>query len=99
MKDQFANYVIQKLLDVTSGEQRANLVSKITPHLQALKKYSYGKHLASIEKLMYASAKGNEGSDLKDSKENGKYDSTEVVLDKKENLKEVTGVEQSSKSA
>lgn len=55
MKDQFANYVIQKLLDVTSGQQRDNLVLKITPHLQALKKYSYGKHLVSIEKLMYLS--------------------------------------------
>ncbi|KAK7206763.1 armadillo-type protein [Myxozyma melibiosi] len=55
MKDQFANYVIQKLLDVTNGQQRDNLVLKITPHLQALKKYSYGKHLVSIEKLMYLS--------------------------------------------
>ncbi|KAK9240585.1 armadillo-type protein [Lipomyces kononenkoae] len=55
MKDQFANYVIQKLLDVTDGQQRDNLVSKIMPHLQALKKYSYGKHLVSIEKLMYLS--------------------------------------------
>ncbi|KAK9467173.1 armadillo-type protein [Lipomyces arxii] len=55
MKDQFANYVIQKLLDVTSGQQRDDLVSKIMPNLQALKKYSYGKHLVSIEKLMYLS--------------------------------------------
>ncbi|KAK9322463.1 armadillo-type protein [Lipomyces orientalis] len=55
MKDQFANYVIQKLLDVTEGQQRDNLVSKIMPHLQTLKKYSYGKHLVSIEKLMYLS--------------------------------------------
>ncbi|KAK9488899.1 armadillo-type protein [Lipomyces starkeyi] len=55
MKDQFANYVIQKLLDVTEGQQRDDLVSKIMPHLQSLKKYSYGKHLVSIEKLMYLS--------------------------------------------
>ncbi|KAK9480449.1 armadillo-type protein [Lipomyces japonicus] len=59
MKDQFANYVIQKLLDVTDGKQRDDLVSKITPHLQALKKYSYGKHLVSIEKLLYLSGGEN----------------------------------------
>jgi hypothetical protein len=47
MKDQFGNYVIQKLLDVTEGEQRAQLVAKIKPQLLALKRYTYGKHLAS----------------------------------------------------
>ncbi|KAI8844773.1 Pumilio1 in complex with Cyclinb reverse Rna [Chytridium lagenaria] len=39
MKDQFANYVVQKMLDV--------------PHLQSLKKYTYGKHLISkVERMM-----------------------------------------------
>lgn len=52
MKDQFANYVIQKLLDVTKGEQHDRLVEAIKPHLQHLKKFTYGKHLASIEKLI-----------------------------------------------
>jgi hypothetical protein len=47
MKDGFGNYVIQKLLDVTEGEQRAELVAKIKPQLLALKRYTYGKHLAS----------------------------------------------------
>ncbi|KAK9463383.1 armadillo-type protein [Lipomyces oligophaga] len=55
MKDQYANYVIQKLLDVTKDQQREDLVAKIIPHLQSLKKFSYGKHLASIEKLLYVS--------------------------------------------
>jgi hypothetical protein len=51
MKDGFGNYVIQKLLDVTEGEQRAQLVAKIKPQLLALKRYTYGKHLASSTSL------------------------------------------------
>lgn len=45
MKDQYANYVIQKMLDVVDDDQRELLVTKIKPHLQFLKKYTYGKHL------------------------------------------------------
>ncbi|KAF9916518.1 mRNA binding protein puf3 [Lobosporangium transversale] len=53
MKDQFANYVVQKMLDVVDGPQRDVLVTKIKPHLPSLKKYTYGKHLISkVEKLM-----------------------------------------------
>ncbi|KAJ3331588.1 mRNA binding protein puf3 [Blyttiomyces sp. JEL0837] len=53
MKDQFANYVVQKMLDVVDGEQRDLLIQKIKPHLQSLKKYTYGKHLiAKIEKMI-----------------------------------------------
>jgi NCAIR mutase (PurE)-related protein len=47
MKDQFANYVVQKLLDVASESQRIMLVTKIKPQLASLKKYTYGKHLIS----------------------------------------------------
>lgn len=52
IKDQYANYVIQKLLDVTTGQDHDRLVNAIRPHLQSLKKYAYGKHLVSIEKLL-----------------------------------------------
>ncbi|KAF9426385.1 Pumilio 2 [Entomortierella beljakovae] len=53
MKDQFANYVVQKMLDVVDGEQRDILVARIKPHLPSLKKYTYGKHLISkVERLM-----------------------------------------------
>jgi pumilio RNA-binding family len=45
MKDQFANYVVQKMLDVVDKDQHDLLISKIKPHLQSLKKYTYGKHL------------------------------------------------------
>ncbi|KAJ3202045.1 mRNA binding protein puf3, partial [Clydaea vesicula] len=53
MKDQFANYVIQKMLDVADGEQRETLVCRIRPNLPCLKKFAYGKHLISkIEKML-----------------------------------------------
>jgi len=53
MKDQFANYVIQKMLDVVDGDQREVLVERIKPHLSSLKKFTYGKHiLQRIEKMM-----------------------------------------------
>ncbi|KAJ3217720.1 mRNA binding protein puf3 [Dinochytrium kinnereticum] len=53
MKDQFANYVVQKMLDVVDGELRELLLHRIKPHLQSLKKYTYGKHLISkVERMM-----------------------------------------------
>ncbi|KAI8895622.1 armadillo-type protein [Globomyces pollinis-pini] len=53
MKDQFANYVVQKLLDVSTEPQRILLVTKIKPQLSSLKKYTYGKHLISkVEKFI-----------------------------------------------
>ncbi|KAI8974718.1 armadillo-type protein [Pilobolus umbonatus] len=52
MKDQYANYVVQKMLDVVDDEYRELLISRIKANLQSLKKYTYGKHLIQkIEKL------------------------------------------------
>lgn len=46
MKDQYANYVLQKMLDVVDdSEQRNLLVTKIRMHLHSVRKYTYGKHL------------------------------------------------------
>ncbi|KAG1466296.1 hypothetical protein G6F56_004714 [Rhizopus delemar] len=45
MKDQYANYVVQRLLDVVDESQREVLMDRIKPHLLSLKKYSYGKNL------------------------------------------------------
>ena len=56
MKDQYANYVIQKIIDVADNNQREILFQKIKPHLATLKKYSYGKHIISrIEKVTQSS--------------------------------------------
>ncbi|KAI9193305.1 ARM repeat-containing protein [Polychytrium aggregatum] len=49
MKDQYANYVVQKMLDVVDGDQKELLIQKIKPHLASLKKYTYGKHLIASE--------------------------------------------------
>lgn len=45
MKDQYANYVVQKMLDVAEPAQRKKLMQSIRPHVQALRKYTYGKHI------------------------------------------------------
>lgn len=53
MRDQFANYVVQKMLDVVDGEQRELLLSRMKPHFASLKKFTYGKHiLTKVEKLL-----------------------------------------------
>ncbi|KAI9149793.1 mRNA binding protein puf3 [Blastocladiella emersonii ATCC 22665] len=59
MKDQFANYVVQKMLDVVEGDQRIVLLTKIRPHLHSLKKFTYGKHLINkVEKLLVQTGLG-----------------------------------------
>lgn len=51
MKDQYANYVVQKMIDVAEPSQRKVLMHKIRPHISTLRKYTYGKHiLAKLEK-------------------------------------------------
>jgi hypothetical protein len=53
MKDQYANYVVQKILDVCDVDQREHLINQIRPHIVSLKKYTYGKHIiARLEKLI-----------------------------------------------
>ena len=52
MKDQFANYVIQKMIEVSDVQQRKALINKIRPHVANLRKFTYGKHiLAKLEKF------------------------------------------------
>lgn len=55
MKDQFANYVVQKVLETCDDQNRELILSRIKVHLNALKKYTYGKHIvARVEKLIAA---------------------------------------------
>lgn len=52
MKDQYANYVVQKMIDVSEPSQRKVLIRKIQPYVMHLRKYPYGKHiLAKLEKF------------------------------------------------
>lgn len=52
MKDQYANYVVQKMIDVSEPTQRKVLLHKIRPHMSSLRKYTYGKHIiAKLDKF------------------------------------------------
>uniref|UniRef100_A0A915C0K9 PUM-HD domain-containing protein n=1 Tax=Parascaris univalens TaxID=6257 RepID=A0A915C0K9_PARUN len=59
MKDQFANYVVQKMLDVADSAHRKKMMLAIKPHIPALRKYNYGKHI--ITKLEKYFQKQNGG--------------------------------------
>ncbi|KAG5599460.1 hypothetical protein H5410_030830 [Solanum commersonii] len=55
MNDQFANYVVQKVLENCDDQQLELILNRIKVHLNALKKYTYGKHIvARVEKLVAA---------------------------------------------
>ncbi|CAL9072478.1 unnamed protein product [Musa acuminata var. zebrina] len=55
MKDQFANYVVQKVLETCDDQNRELILSRIKVHLNALKRYTYGKHIVTrVEKLVAA---------------------------------------------
>ncbi|XVE68830.1 hypothetical protein DITRI_Ditri09bG0101500 [Diplodiscus trichospermus] len=53
MKDQFGNYVVQKVLETCDDQNLELILSRIKVHLNALKRYTYGKHIVSrVEKLI-----------------------------------------------
>lgn len=48
---QYANYVVQKMIDTSEATQRKLLMHKIKPHSASLRKYTYGKHIqAKLDK-------------------------------------------------
>jgi len=50
IKDQYANYVVQKMIDTAGDEDLSVLMSKIRSHISTLHKFAYGKHiLAKLE--------------------------------------------------
>ncbi|XP_074560713.1 pumilio homolog 5-like [Curcuma longa] len=54
MKDQFANYVVQKILETCTDKQREILLNRVKVHLSALKKYTYGKHIVTRIEQTYS---------------------------------------------
>lgn len=51
MKDQYANYVIQKIVELSDDQQRYWLFEVMKPHLTAIRRLTYGKHIiACIER-------------------------------------------------
>ncbi|CDH59003.1 mrna binding protein pumilio [Lichtheimia corymbifera JMRC:FSU:9682] len=68
MKDQYANYVLQKMLDtVDDSQQRDILVNRIKTHLHSVRKYTYGKHLTQkVEKLLPLTTQAQENKQDKE---------------------------------
>ena len=57
MKDQYANYVVQKMLDMAESNQKKMMIQKMKPHITTLKRYTYGKHIISkLEKMFQLTA-------------------------------------------
>lgn len=56
MKDQFGNYVIQKLIQHLEGPDRDALVEEMKPHFAGLKKLSTGRQITALERLMLATS-------------------------------------------
>ena len=53
VKDQYGNYVIQKILDLVGEELRCKLMNSIKPHLPQIKKFTYSKHIViRVEKYL-----------------------------------------------
>ncbi len=52
VKDPYANYVIQKMIDVLDEEERAVVLQRIKRHVPSMRKVQFGKHIISkVEKL------------------------------------------------
>ncbi|KAJ0738100.1 putative armadillo-like helical, pumilio domain-containing protein [Helianthus annuus] len=62
VKDQFANYVIQKVLQTCTADQREVLLGRIKLHLNSLKKYTYGKHIVTRFEQLYGEELQEAGS-------------------------------------
>ncbi|XP_072984128.1 pumilio homolog 3-like isoform X7 [Typha latifolia] len=60
MKDRFANYVVQKALEICDDENREIILSRIKVHMKELKDFTYGKHIVTrFEKLFAAGGNMN----------------------------------------
>jgi mRNA-binding protein PUF3 len=62
MRDQYGNYVIQKVLGQVKDAEREALIEQIKPLLSQLKKFSYGKQIVAIEKLILDSRAPSPGT-------------------------------------
>ena len=45
MKDQYANFVVQTMIEKSKPRERKRLLSKIRPHMKTLRKDKNGKHI------------------------------------------------------
>jgi hypothetical protein len=47
IRDPFANYVIQQMLDVAGPSEREKLISMISPQLEDLRAFPFGKYIVA----------------------------------------------------
>uniref|UniRef100_A0A7S0BSH7 PUM-HD domain-containing protein n=1 Tax=Rhodosorus marinus TaxID=101924 RepID=A0A7S0BSH7_9RHOD len=47
VRDQYGNYVVQRILDIAEPGQRMRVVDILRDQVSAIKKYSYGKHIVA----------------------------------------------------
>ncbi|KAI1768772.1 ARM repeat-containing protein [Hypoxylon sp. FL1150] len=59
MRDQFGNYVIQKLMHHLEGPDRDSFIEEMRPHFASLKKHSTGRQITALDRLMSASTTGS----------------------------------------
>ncbi|RKF63126.1 putative pumilio domain-containing protein [Erysiphe neolycopersici] len=60
MKDQFGNYVIQKLLAKLNGNEKSIFLSAMKTQLPQIKKFNYGKQIDVMEKLLLNSSQSSQ---------------------------------------
>ena len=79
MKDQFGNYVVQRVLQTCDDKYLEMILSSIKLHLNELKNYTYGKHIvARVEKLIVTGGKQTANSLHRDAKrKNSMYSYTD----------------------
>lgn len=54
-RDQYGNYVLQKALEVASAEDKEALLAALRPHVDNLRKSTFGKHIAAtVNKMLRA---------------------------------------------
>lgn len=52
MTDKFANFVIQKALEMSTGKLQAELILKVNEKASVIRGYPYGKHVLNcLEKV------------------------------------------------
>lgn len=52
VRDPYANYVVQKVIDVSDEKQRAAIMRYVKDNINQLRKYTYGKHIiVRLEKI------------------------------------------------
>ena len=54
MKDQYANYVVQKMFDQVTSDQRRELILTVRSHIPVLRQFPHGKHILGIEIICFS---------------------------------------------